>query len=46
MNNILDIMLTRMLVSFSRAYLYEQTDIKIAFPNGMNFAAAGKSLYH
>ena len=42
MNNILDLVLTRMLVSFSRAYLYEQTDIKITFPNSMNFAAAGK----
>lgn len=42
MYNILDLVLTRMLVSFSRAYQYEQTDITITFPNGMNFTATGK----
>ena len=42
MNNILDLVLTRMLVSFSKAYIYEQTDITVTFPNNVNFTATGK----
>lgn len=42
MKNVLDLVLVRMLVSFSTAYKYEQTNIVIIFPNGMKFSAMGK----
>lgn len=42
MRNILDLVLCRMIVSFSKPYLYEQTTIKVQFPNGMTFSASGK----
>jgi len=42
MNNILDLVLTRVLVSFSTAFKYEQTNITVTFSNGMNFTASGK----
>lgn len=42
MNNILDLVLTRMLVSFSGAFKYEQTNVTVTFSNGMKFAASGK----
>lgn len=42
MNNILNLVLTRMLVSFSTAFKYEQTNITVIFDNGMTFTAGGK----
>lgn len=42
MQNILDLVLTRVLVSFSKAFKYEQTNVTVTFPNGMNFTASGK----
>lgn len=42
MRNILDLVLTRTLVAFSRAYKYEQTSVEVTFPNGMKFSASGK----
>jgi len=42
MNNILDLVLTRVLVSFSTTFTYEQTDITVTFSNGMKFTASGK----
>lgn len=44
MKNVLDLVLTRMLVSFSQPEFYEQTTVKIAFPNGMTFSATGKKI--
>lgn len=41
MRNILDLVLCRMIVSFSQPYLYEKTTIKVQFPNGMIFSASG-----
>lgn len=42
MRNILDLVLCRMIVSFSKPFLYEQTTIKVQFRNGMTFTASGK----
>lgn len=42
LRNVLDLVLTRMLVSFSAPYKYEQTNITVAFANGMKFKATGK----
>lgn len=42
MQNVFDLVITRMLVSFSQPELYEQNTIKVAFPNGMTFSATGK----
>lgn len=42
MRNVLDLVLSRMIVSFSKPYLYEQTTVKVKFPNGMTFSASGK----
>lgn len=42
MRDILDLVLCRMIISFSKPYLYEQTSIKVKFSNGMTFSASGK----
>lgn len=42
MRNILDLVLTRTLVAFSKAYRYEQTSLEVTFSNGMKFTASGK----
>ena len=42
MKNILDLVLCRMIVSFSKPYNFEQTDVTVQFPNGMIFTATGK----
>lgn len=42
MKNILDLVLCRMIVSFSKPYIYEQTSIKVVFPNGMTFSSVGR----
>jgi DNA topoisomerase-3 len=42
MKNILDLVLVRILVSFSKAFKYEQTNVVVTFPNGMKFTAGGK----
>lgn len=42
MKNILDLVLCRMIVSFSRPFHYEQTDVTVQFNNGMVFTATGK----
>lgn len=44
MRNIFDLVITRMLVSFSQPEFYEQSTIKVAFPNGMTFSATGKEI--
>lgn len=41
MRNILDLVLCRMIVSFSKAYLYEQTSVSVKFQD-VTFAASGK----
>ena len=41
MKNILDLVLCRMIVSFSAAYIYEQTNVKVRFANGTVFSAGG-----
>lgn len=41
MQNILDLVLCRMIVSFSKPYYYEQTTVKVKFQNGMTFIANG-----
>lgn len=42
--NIMTLVLTRMIVSFSKACIYNQTKIGVSFPNGMNFTASGKTI--
>ena len=42
LQNILDLVLCRMIVSFSKMYIYEQTSVKVRFPNGITFSAIGK----
>lgn len=42
MRNILDLVLCRMIVSFSKPFVYEQTTVKVKFPCGMTFSAVGK----
>ena len=42
MRNIFDLVLCRMIVSFSKPFLYEQTTVKVRFNNGMTFSAGGK----
>lgn len=42
MNNILDLILSRMLISFSSAYKYEQTTVNVTFTNGFKFSSTGK----
>lgn len=42
MQNVLDLVLSRILVSFSNAYKYEQTNVIITFDNGMKMSASGK----
>lgn len=44
MRNILDLVLSRMLVSFSKAFKYEQTSVTVVFPNGFEFTATGKKV--
>lgn len=41
-NNILHLIITRMLVAFSDKYKYQETAIRISFDNGMIFTANGK----
>lgn len=41
MKNILDLVLCRMIVSFSQSYSYEQTSVKVRFTTGMMFSAGG-----
>ena len=42
LKNILDLVLCRMIVSFSKPYLYEQTTLQVDFKNGLAFSASGK----
>lgn len=42
MRNILDLVLCRMILSFSKPYYYEQTDVAVKFSNGMTFTATGR----
>ncbi|BAL01899.1 putative topoisomerase (plasmid) [Oscillibacter valericigenes Sjm18-20] len=42
MQNVLNLVLCRMFVSFSPAYKYEQTNITVSFQNGMKFTASGR----
>lgn len=42
MINILNLVISRMLVSFSQPYKYEQTDLVVKMGNGMTFTARGK----
>jgi DNA topoisomerase-3 len=42
MQNVLDLVLCRLIVAFSKAFLYEQTTINVTFPNGFVFSASGK----
>lgn len=44
MRNILDLVLCRMIVSLSTPFIFEQTNIKVEFPNGMVFSASGKKV--
>ncbi len=46
MNNVLTLVLTRVLVAFSSAFKYEQTDITVTLTNGMKFSAKGKKPLH
>lgn len=41
LNNILDLVLSRMLISFSSSYKYEQTILTITFENGFKFSSSG-----
>ena len=53
-NDVLDLIITRMLVSFSGKYIYKETVVNVTFENGMVFNACGKipiylgwkSVYH
>lgn len=42
MINILNLVITRMLLAFSQAYKYEQTEIVVKTENGITFTARGK----
>jgi len=42
LKNILDLVLTRIIVSFAKPYYYEQTDLTVTFTNGIKFTASGK----
>lgn len=42
MKNVLDLVLTRMIVSFSQPYLYMQTSLEITFLDEIKFTASGK----
>ncbi|MCL1807257.1 MAG: DNA topoisomerase [Oscillospiraceae bacterium] len=42
LNHILDLILCRVLVAFSKPYYYEQTNITVAFPNRLSFTASGR----
>lgn len=42
MRNVLDLVLTRVLVALSPAYTYEQTDVSVKFAGGFIFTASGK----
>jgi len=44
MQNILDLVLIRMLVSFSKAFMYEQTSVIVTFPGGIKFTAIGRKI--
>lgn len=41
--NIIRLIISRMIISFSKKFVYEQTSVKIQFPNSMIFTATGKS---
>lgn len=41
LQNVLDLVLTRILVSFSEPFKYEQTNVVVTFSNGMRFTAHG-----
>lgn len=41
-SNILNLIITRMLVAFSDKYKYKETVVGVTFENGMNFGASGK----
>lgn len=41
LKNILDLVLCRMIVSFSTSYIYEQTSLTVKFPNAFSFTASG-----
>lgn len=40
--NILNLIITRMLVAFSDKYKYKETVVNVTFPNGLIFGASGK----
>lgn len=40
--NVLNLIITRMLVAFSDKYKYKETIVNVTFPNGMIFSAVGK----
>lgn len=42
LKNILHLVITRMLVAFSRKYIYEETNILVSFNNGFEFTANGR----
>lgn len=42
MQNILNLVLIRLLVSFSKPYYYEETSVKVQFANDIIFSCAGK----
>jgi len=42
MRNVLDLVLCRMVVAFSKIYIYEQTTVNVTFSNGLIFSATGK----
>lgn len=42
LQNILNLVLSRMIVSFSEKYIYEQTSVEVTFANGVVFGANGK----
>lgn len=44
MRNILDLVLCRVIVSLSTPFIFEQTNVKVEFPNGMIFSASGKKV--
>jgi DNA topoisomerase-3 len=41
LKNIFDLVVTRLLVSLSAAYLYEQTNVTVQFVNGVSMSASG-----
>lgn len=42
MRNIVDMVITRMIVSFSKPFLFEQTSVAVSFDNGLIMTATGK----